>query len=107
MLLQRLSEDASGDVSYIFEVLREFEAEPSTALVKTTVACLCSTDGHTVEAAAELLGYWLDQGVVIDADAVAKAVEHWGGRDSWKNDGLSNTPVLFLNGLFDRIKAVP
>ncbi|MDH1440520.1 hypothetical protein N5O88_09405 [Pseudomonas sp. GD03721] len=103
MLLQRLSIDTSGDLSNIFDVLRKLEPHPSTELMSTTLACLHSSDEKTVESATELLSAWVDGGIVIDKESVARAVEHWGGRDSLRRCSLVLTPIGSLIGLLDRI----
>ncbi|NIE66846.1 hypothetical protein [Burkholderia sp. Ax-1719] len=105
MLLRRLSDDASGDVSGIFDALRRLEIPPSAELTSTTHTCLCSADSNTAESATKLLSHWLDQGVAIDQESVGKAIEHWGGRDSWKHNPFLKTPIHLLNELFNRIRA--
>ncbi len=105
MMLQHLDSDATGDVSGIFEVLRKLDTPPSTGLMNSTLACLCSDNEKASESATELLCHWLDQGIPIDETPVAKAVDQWGGRDGYIHHSFTSTPLLPLIELLNRIEA--
>lgn len=105
LLLQRLSNDASGNVSSIFDALSCLKHLPSPELMNTALKCLCSSDSDTAQSATEFLIHCIDQGMTIDEETVAYAVDQWDEHDSKGRISLSNTPRSSLIELLDRIQA--
>lgn len=105
MARQRLVGEPTGDLSAAFHVLRSSNMKPCSELLEIALSCLCSECKNTSASAAELLSCWLNQGVVIDADKVDKAVEHWGGTHTAKPLLRLHTPLHSIIELSDKIRA--
>lgn len=105
MAWHRLARWSTGDVSGILHVFIARKVKPFPDLLDITFSCLCNNGKDTGLAAAELLGKWLDQGVVLDADKVETAVKHWGGREAAKPFSSLHSPLHSIIGLLDRILA--
>ena len=103
MLVQRLTNDAAGDVSGIFTVLRGLGISPSPELMNLTLICLCSDDEASSEAATNLLSHWHDKGTLLDRAPISTAVDHWGGGDGRKSNLFTRTPLHSLRKLLDKI----
>lgn len=97
--------EPTGDLSAAFHVLRSSNMEPCSEMLEKALSCLCSECKSTSASAAELLSCWLNEGVVIDADKVDKAIEHWGGFQTAKPLLRLHTPLHSIIELSDKIRA--
>ncbi|MGG1947989.1 hypothetical protein AB1286_24835 [Trinickia sp. NRRL B-1857] len=105
MLVQRLTNDASGDVSAVFDAFVDLQTSPSLDLMKATLTALGLSNANTVESASELLTLWVDSGTTVDEEVIAKAIEHWENEDGGKRNSLSKTPLDALDKLLERVRA--
>lgn len=102
---RRLAGEPTGDLSAAFHVLRSSNMEPCSEVLEKALSCLCSECKSTSASAAELLSCWLNQAVVIDADKVDKAIEHWGCSQTTKSLRRLHTPLHSIIELSDKIRA--
>ncbi|MEB0207727.1 hypothetical protein [Pseudomonas sp. CCC3.1] len=102
---RRLTGKSTGDLSAAFHVLRSRNVEPCPEVIEIALGLLCSECKNTSASAAELLSCWLNQAVVIDADKVDKAIEHWGCSQTAKSLRRLHTPLHSIIELSDKIRA--
>lgn len=106
MIERRLSGDATGNLSEIFDFLHGLDIPPSAKLMNSALANLCSDTESIWESAINLLDQWLDQGFSIDRALVSKALEHWGGLGESKRSPFNNAVIPTLQQLLDRMNTM-
>jgi hypothetical protein len=103
MVVRRLNRDATGDLSGIFDLLLNFNNQPTVELISATLRSLLSEHGNTRESATNLLSQWIDQGYSIDRASVAKAVDHWHSNEEQKGRPSPNVSSYYLVQLLEKI----
>lgn len=101
MLVQRLKENSAGDISGLFEAIRNLEMPASLDLISSSLECLRSDSEITVESAIKLLRYWLSHGARIEKTPVAEALDQWFWRKTTRYRMISNSPVDSLRELLE------